>query len=405
VSLGLGLIPGLAGCQPSGAGAPASPAAKSAPPAKVEGAPKEADLATVTLTPEAEKHLGIVTATAQRKPVPRTSTYNGEMMIRPGGLINVTSPLAGTIKPPPDAALPAPGTVVKEGQPLFVLVPILSPDARATLAAQLKNLEGQVKTTQEQSGIAKTNLDRAEKLRKGDLVSAAALVDAKAQYDLAKKQLEAAEGQRDTLARVIAEAEAGGSGVLTIKATASGMIQNVHAQAGQQVAAGAALFEVVGLDPLWVKAPVYVGDMPKLNTNRPADVGGLADVPGASGSRPGKPVPAPPSGDPLAATVNVFYEVANKDGLFRPGEKVAVTLPLRGTDESLTVPKASLYRDYHGGTWVYEQVADHKYARRHVLVDRVVGDVAVVVSGPKPGAKVVTDGAAELFGAEFGGSK
>jgi hypothetical protein len=40
------------------------------------------------------------------------------------------------------------------------------------------------------------------------------------------------------------------------------------------------------------------------------------------------------------------------------------------------------------------------------MVDRTVGDLAVLASGKlKPGAKVVTDGAAELFGAEFGGFK
>ena len=81
-----------------------------------------------------------------------------------------------------------------------------------------------------------------------------------------------------------------------------------------------------------------------------------------------------------------------------------MTLPLKGEDESLAVPRAALIRDIHGGAWVYEKTGDHAYARRRVLVDRVVGDLAVLASGPKPGAKVVTDGAAELFGTEFGGS-
>ena len=82
-----------------------------------------------------------------------------------------------------------------------------------------------------------------------------------------------------------------------------------------------------------------------------------------------------------------------------------MTLPLHGDEESLIVPLASLLRDIHGGAWVYEKTGDHTYARRRVLVDRVVGDLAVLASGPKPGAKVVTDGAAEIFGTEFGGGK
>jgi hypothetical protein len=38
-------------------------------------------------------------------------------------------------------------------------------------------------------------------------------------------------------------------------------------------------------------------------------------------------------------------------------------------------------------------------------VDRVVGDLAALTSGVKPGAKVVSQAAAELYGAEFGGQK
>ncbi len=151
--------------------------------------------------------------------------------------------------------------------------------------------------------------------------------------------------------------------------------------------------------------PVYVGDLARLAADRDAGVGGLADAPGAEVRR-GKPVAAPPSGDPLAATVNVFYEVENTDGRLRPGQRVGVTLPLKGDDESLAVPRAALLRDIHGGAWVYEKTAAHTYARRRVLVDRVVGDLAVLGRRHlKPGAKVVTAGAAELFGAEFGGIK
>jgi multidrug efflux pump subunit AcrA (membrane-fusion protein) len=121
--------------------------------------------------------------------------------------------------------------------------------------------------------------------------------------------------------------------------------------------------------------------------------------------RPARPVPAPPSGDPLAATVFLFYEVENHDRSLRPGQRVGVTLPLSGDEESLAVPRSALIRDALGGTWVYRNLAPHVYTRDRVFVDRVVGDLAVLVSGPKVGAKVVSQGAAELYGAEFGGQK
>ena len=78
---------------------------------------------------------------------------------------------------------------------------------------------------------------------------------------------------------------------------------------------------------------------------------------------------------------------------------------MRGEEESLVVPWAAILHDIQGNTWVYESIAPQTFARRRVQVVRIVGGDAVLASGPKPGTKVVTDGAAELFGTEFGGGK
>ncbi len=191
---------------------------------------------------------------------------------------------------------------------------------------------------------------------------------------------------------------------LTFKAPVKGILQNIHAQVGQPVPAGALLFAVAELNPIWVRVPVYVGDLERLAQDKPAGVGSLADPPGVK-VRPARPVTAPPAGDPLAATVFLFYEVDNKDRSFRPGQRVGVTLPLKGDEESLAVPRSALIRDAFGDTWAYESIAPHVYTRRRVFVERVVGDLAALTGGLKPGAKVVSQAAAELYGAEFGNLK
>ena len=398
----LGVL-GLAGCQPAG-GTKAAPA-KGAVPAKITGAPKEAELATVTLTPEAETRLGVVTVAIERKPAPKTETYAGEVMIPPGRLTAVTSPFVGMIKAPAGGVLPLPGVEVKEGQPVCVLIPILSPEAQATMAPLLIEADGQVKQATEQLKNAKVNLDLAQSLVDQKLGGTAAVINAKSQYDLMQTSLRVAEARKEILTKVAADAKSGMMNVQPIAAPASGVLMNMHAQAGQVVGAGAPLFEVAAHDPLWVKVAVFVGDKSKLATDKPAEIGGLADAPGAPGARPGKPVHAPPAADPLAATLHVFYEIDNKDGAFRPGERVGVILPMKGESTSLVAPRASLLRDIHGGTWVYEKIGDHSYARRRVQVNRVIGEIAVLATGPAVGAKVVTDGAAEIFGTEFGNTK
>jgi membrane fusion protein, heavy metal efflux system len=401
VALAWGTAPG---CQPAAPSTAKAESSKPAAPSKVTGAVKEADLAKLELTEQAEKRLGVVAVEAKRQPVPRAISYGGEAMIPPGRLISVASPFLGMVEAPPRGEVPLPGSEVAQGQPIFVVRPILSPEARATMAPLLKEADGLVKSAQEQLKIVQTALERAETAVHQRLMPQASLIDAKANYDVAQTALSAAEARRDELLKIAGDPNAGGMATLTFKAPVKGILQNLHAQVGQPLPAGALLFDVAELNPIWVKVPVYVGELERLALDKPAGIGGLADPPGVK-VRPARPVVAPPSGDPLAATVHLFYEVDNKDHSFRPGQRVGVTLPLKGDEESLAVPRSALIRDALGGTWIYENIAPHVYTRRRVFVDRVVGDLAALTGGLQPGAKVVSQAAAELYGAEFGGQK
>lgn len=93
---------------------PAADAPKAASPAKVGTLVKETDLNTITLTPQAEKRLGIVTVAVERKSVPRTRSFGGDVTVRAGSALTVTAPIAATVV----GTLPQPGTQVKRGQAL-----------------------------------------------------------------------------------------------------------------------------------------------------------------------------------------------------------------------------------------------------------------------------------------------
>ena len=54
---------------------------------------------------------------------------------------------------------------------------------------------------------------------------------------------------------------------------------------------------------------------------------------------------------------------------------------------------------------MYENLAPQVYTRRRVEVLHVVNSLAVLGRGPAAGAKVVSAGAMELFGTEFGAGK
>jgi RND family efflux transporter MFP subunit len=399
--LALGVLPViLAGCEPAGAAKTSKPP----PPVTVAKPAKEDTLGTITLTPEAEKRIGVEVGEIKREPVARTRSYAGDVIVPPGRLILVSAPFIGTIVPP-KSGIPLPGSELKQGEVIFSLLPILSPEARATMITAQVRAEGQVKQTKQQLEQADLNLKRLENLKRGGTpIAKAQIEDAQNTRELAATAVRNAEEELKILEKTIEQAGVGAANPVPVRAPVEGILRNEQALANQQVAAGAVLFEVERIDPIWIRVPIFVDDVPSLAEDREAMIGSLTEPTGPAAIA-AKPVAAPPVGDPIALTVDFNYEVPNPRHSFRPGQKVGVAIPMKGDETALVVPRSAVYYDIQGGTWIYEQIKDHTYVRRRVEVERVTGDRAVLSRGPKPGTKVMSVGVAEVYGTEFGFAK
>jgi membrane fusion protein, heavy metal efflux system len=373
---------------------------KPPPAASVGKVVKEDDLNTLALTEEAEKRIGLAVTPVQKKSVRRVRVYGGEVTVPIGRTILVSAPLAGILKAPPSGELKA-GQAVEAGQVVFQLSPILTPDGRATMSASLADAEGQVNNAKTQVNLTKIALDRAKRVLTEGAGSQRQVDEAQAAHDQATKTLDATATRFGILNKMIGGAETGTTTPIPIEAPESGILRIVSARAGQTVPSGAALFEIIDISTVWIRVPLPVGDMDGVDRIGAAQVGRLSAAPDTSLSL-AKPVAAPPSANPLAATVDVFYELPNLEGKLIPGQRLGITVPLADAQESLTVPWSAVVYDIHGGTWVYEQVGPRRYTRRRVVVGYTVGTDAVLASGPSAGAKVVTAGVQELFGAETG---
>ncbi len=81
-----------------------------------------------------------------------------------------------------------------------------------------------------------------------------------------------------------------------------------------------------------------------------------------------------------------------------------VDLPEQGGPgaAAIEVPASAILTDINGGEWVYVETAPRQFERRRVEVARIVGGRASLARGLASGVRVVTAGAAELFGTEFG---
>jgi len=188
-----------------------------------------------------------------------------------------------------------------------------------------------------------------------------------------------------------------------------GLINRLSVNQGQTVSAGTALFEVINLDTIWIRVPVFVDLLASIEKKQPANLVAL------SGDRLGdqasseaivaRPIAAPPTANAATSSADLYYEVDNRRLHLRPGQRVGIELPLTGASESLAVPANAVLYDVHGGAWVYVAAGDRHYTRARIVVRWMADGQAILETGPAAGSHVVVAGAAELFGTEFGTGK
>jgi len=345
----VGAAVALGGCKPAKTETP-----KAIPAVSLSKKTTEAELAVVTLTPEAEKRLGIVTVATRREKTELTRTFGGELILPLGRA--TTSGAAGSTN----------------SKSIYSLLPSMTA-ADLIRAAELQlDADGQIAAATVQVEGAQLALKRADDLVANKAGIGRSVDDARTAMRLAEVALHTAQERRALL--------------------------------------GSPVFDAARSGQLWVRVPVYVGELSAINTAGLARVGVL----GRGGKQPA--LAAAPVAVPFSATTNpliteLFFELKADAGSsaaaagLRPGMKVEVALALPGREESLIAPAAGVLYDIHGNTWVYESLGAQAYTRRRVEVRSIVGANALLARGPQPGAKIVTDGAAELFGTEFGAGK
>ena len=320
---------------------PAAPPADPATPAAVvHDVVSEEQLGNIELSEEAARRLGIETVPLERRAAARTRSFGGELTV-------------------PHAA----GTAAGELSSLYALLAATNPAELARLADLQVQAEGAVEAARIALDAARIARARAEEVRRGRAGSERAVDEARAQERLAEASLRSARDRRELL--------------------------------------GAPLSSAVAGDLLWVRVPVYAGELASLDAAADArvrEIGAPPPVP----ARAAQPIATPVAGASGAGVVDLYYALANPDGALRPGLPVAVAIPVREPADALVVPWSAVVYDVHGDTWVYEELAPRRFLRRRVSVLSVTDDEAALASGPRPGVSIVRVGAAELLGLDLG---
>jgi membrane fusion protein, copper/silver efflux system len=179
---------------------------------------------------------------------------------------------------------------------------------------------------------------------------------------------------------------------LEILSPANGYVTARNVQPEQYVEQGTVIYEVAGLDRLWVTLDAYEEDLAWLNVGN--------SVQFRTRSNPGRTYEATvnfidPVLDPETRTVRVRADVRNPDGSLRPEMLVNATVSAAMPGRALMVPAtAVLWTGPRSLVYVKDPTADvPRFQVREVELGMRSGDFYVIENGLEEGERVVFNGA------------
>jgi cobalt-zinc-cadmium efflux system membrane fusion protein len=179
------------------------------------------------------------------------------------------------------------------------------------------------------------------------------------------------------------------SGIVELYAPVSGVItdQQITASSGVQALTAPNPFTISDLSHVWIVCDVYENNMAQVHLGEYADIHLAAYPDRVLKGRIGNILPVI---DPVIRTAKVRLEVENP-GLMRLGMFVTATFHGETIEKRATVP-ASAVLHLHDREWVYTPTGEGVFRRAEIHAGAMLdGGLQEVISGIRPGAKVITN--------------
>jgi len=309
-----------------------------------------------------DSQLVVVIATAHQQDLIRTAQTQGALFPKekavlaaevPGALAQVFADM---------------GDQVKAGQVLARIDP-------REYQLRVDSAQAQLEQVQARLANAQANFQRMKELNREHLVAAQ-------QYDQSSAEMRIAQADTDAAAKMLGIARKKLSDT-NIRAPFAGSVQKRTVSLGEHVGEGMPLYELIATDPIKLRAPIPERFVPM------AKVGLRIDL--TVDARPdvifhGTVSRIAPALDENSRTLLIEAEVPNHDGMLKPGYFAHVTMNL-GHDRALFIPSSAVLR-YAGvaRVFIFKGGAVHS---REITTGSTEGDQIEIISGLKPGEKVV----------------
>ncbi len=335
-----------------------------APPALSGDSPRRQSDGSVFIPKSAQRQLGLRTLAVAAGEHARAFELAGTVVMDPNAGGKVQAALAGRLEAGPQG-LPLPGQSVKKGQVLAYVVPTAGALERSGQLAQ----QAELRAAKE---LAQRRLARLREL--ADTV--------------ARKDIEAAESELQSLTARLAAVGAGLQQRDALVAPVSGVIASSNAVAGQVLDAREQVFEIVDPARLRIEALAY-------------DPAQAQDVAGASLALPGgQSVPLRFLGAARSLREQAlplsFAGDAQALSQLALGQSVRLVVQTRSRVAGLQVPLAALQKNPSNQAIVWVKTGPEQYAPRVVRIQPLDGVHVAVTDGLQPGERVATQGASLL---------
>jgi cobalt-zinc-cadmium efflux system membrane fusion protein len=268
------------------------------------------------------------------------------------------------------------GDTVKKGD---VLLTMQSPDA-----AQART---DVQKFAADAALARQSLERAKTLSEHEALAAKDFEAAVTAERKAEADLNAAQERLRLLGGSLEQT----TPLIELRAPVSGTIieQNVTGGAGvKSLDNSPNLFTIADLSRVWVLCDVYennlaqvrIGDSATLRLNAYPDRHLTARV-----SNVGRVL------DPATRTAKVRLELANVDGILRPGMFAAVVFTSQRTEQHAVLPTTAVLR-LHDKDWVFVPAGEGRFKRLEIRTGtQARNGVQQILAGLHPGDRVVAN--------------
>jgi cobalt-zinc-cadmium efflux system membrane fusion protein len=287
--------------------------------------------------------------------------------------------------------------VVHKGQVLAEIEQTVTAAEQVQLAVAGEGAAGAGQEAKAALDAAAAEYQRSQNLFQAKVVSRKRVEEAKAAWLQAQSRYDTARRQEVNY-RTAQASERVSPRHFSLSAPIDGTVVQVDITAGQQVDTATPLFTIADLSTVWVEAPVFEGDLEKIDTKSPVVICKSGETLPSQQSWTGNPIYASAVVDPVKRTAGLLYEVKNLDEQLKLGMSVIVALPAGPEQQAVMAPEAAVLENGGGEGLVYVQRNTGVFAEEEVLLGLRRDGLVAIAGNVRAGDEIVVTGASELFG-------